>query len=232
MRDVSVRTMVGILSIRSLCPPEIMVQGVSPRASVDQHDVAPSTVTTGKGRRPEVDRGTSTNMLVNTSSSRPRRSRLLAGAFLLGAMSVSDLGHLPEAWGETRPHEVRIHIEGRQFHPAEVTIQAGEVVSLRFENRDAEIHAFVPDMLFQDVPAEVTGSGAPFYGDRGLSRVLIPGGGRTEIRFVPRAPGQYRYRCDLPGHQMDGHIIVDQGTIPSIHTHSSEPVDEGEGAAQ
>jgi uncharacterized cupredoxin-like copper-binding protein len=56
----------------------------------------------------------------------------------------------------------------------------------------------------------VDGNGAPQFGDKGLVRVLIPPGGRAEIQFVSRAVGLYHYRCDLPGHQMVGEIVVKQ----------------------
>jgi len=105
--------------------------------------------------------------------------------------------------------EVRIAIKARAFQPAEVTVQVGHEVVLRFENHDVEIHAFVPEKLLEGVPVEVGGSGAPQFGDRGLIRLLIGGGGRAEVRFIPRIPGEYRYQCDLPGHQMVGHIRVE-----------------------
>ncbi|MCH7566950.1 MAG: cupredoxin domain-containing protein [Nitrospirae bacterium] len=105
--------------------------------------------------------------------------------------------------------EVRIAIKARAFQPAEVTVQAGHEVVLRFDNHDVEIHAFVPEQFLERVLVQVDGSGAPFFGDKGLTRLLIPGGGQATLRFVPRIPGRYRYRCDLPGHQMVGHIRVE-----------------------
>lgn len=109
------------------------------------------------------------------------------------------------------PLRVEIAIRARQFEPSLVTLPAGREVVLAFKNRDAELHAFVPIQFLEHVPLHVDGNGAPQFGDKGLVRVLIPSGGRAEIRLVPKAVGAYRYWCDLPGHQMVGEILVEQG---------------------
>jgi uncharacterized cupredoxin-like copper-binding protein len=106
------------------------------------------------------------------------------------------------------PLRVEIAITARQFEPSPVVLSAGREVVLVVQNRDAELHAFVPIRFLEHVPLHVDGNGAPQFGDKGLMRVLLPSGGRAEIRFVPRAEGAYQYRCDLPGHQMVGQIIV------------------------
>ena len=113
------------------------------------------------------------------------------------------------ALAEPNQQEVRIAIKTRAFQPRTVTLQAGQEAVLVFDNQDVEIHAFVPEKLLDRVRVHVDGSGAPQFGDRGLKRLLIGGGGQAEIRFVPRTPGEYRYWCDLPGHQMDGTIVVE-----------------------
>jgi hypothetical protein len=40
--------------------------------------------------------------------------------------------------------------------------------------------------------------------------MLIPSGGREEIHFVPATVGEFEYRCDLPGHQMVGTIVIEE----------------------
>lgn len=127
---------------------------------------------------------------------------LLLALFAVSTMSA-DLVASPG------PLRIEIAITARQFEPSPVILPAGREVVLVFKNRDAELHAFVPIQFLEHVPLHVDGNGAPQFGDKWLVRVLIPTGGRAEIRFVPRAGGAYRYRCDLPGHQMVGQIIVE-----------------------
>lgn len=104
---------------------------------------------------------------------------------------------------------VNITIKARQFHPSPVLVPVGRPVVLIFHNQDAELHAFVPRRFLEGVPVHVDGNGAAQFGDTGLERVLIPSGGREEIHFVPAATGTFEYRCDLPGHQMVGKIVVE-----------------------
>ena len=44
----------------------------------------------------------------------------------------------------------------------------------------------------------------------GIERVLISVVAVSLIKFVPTAVGTFEYRCDLPGHQMIGTIIVEE----------------------
>ena len=103
---------------------------------------------------------------------------------------------------------VEIVINARQFQPAQVTVPLNRKATLIFLNQDAELHAFVPQAFLENVSAQVSGNGAPQFNEKGLVRILIPSGGRTEIRFVPKSSGLYQYRCDLPGHEMLGKILV------------------------
>jgi plastocyanin len=103
---------------------------------------------------------------------------------------------------------VVVDIVGRQFHPPVVTMHAGRKTALIFQNRDAELHAFVAADLFRGVNLNVSGNGAPEFGPEGFKRVIIPSSGRAEIRFVPEHPGRYSYLCDMPGHEMKAMIIV------------------------
>jgi len=112
---------------------------------------------------------------------------------------------------------VNISMKARQFHPSPVSVPVGRPVMLVFHNQDVELHAFVPKRFLEGVPVHVDGNGAPQFGDQGLERVLIPSGGREEIRFLPTTVGEFEYRCDLPGHQMVGKIVVEEH-VPEQHT--------------
>lgn len=109
---------------------------------------------------------------------------------------------------ESASPPVEIVINARQFQPAEVTVPLNRKTTLIFLNQDAELHAFVPQALLENVSAQIGGNGAPEFNEKGLVRILIPSGGRAEIRFIPKSTGLYQYQCDLPGHQMLGNILV------------------------
>ena len=96
------------------------------------------------------------------------------------------------------------------FDPPVVTLRLGEPVRLEFQNFDSELHAVVPERWLEGVNVAVSGNGAPEFGGTGLRRVLIPSGGHAELQFVPSRPGSYRYRCDLPGHEMQATIEVQE----------------------
>ncbi len=98
----------------------------------------------------------------------------------------------------------------RQFDPSTVHLQSGKKVRLILRNQDVELHAFVPISLFQNATLHVSGNGAPEFGSQGLLRVLIPSKGQTEILFVPQQPGTYPFLCDLPGHVMNGTVVVQE----------------------
>ena len=110
-----------------------------------------------------------------------------------------------------------ISIKARQFHPSAVSVPVRRHILLIFHNQDVELHAFVPKRFLEGVPVHVDGNGAPQFGAQGLERVLIPSGGTEEIRFLPTTAGEFEYRCDLPGHQMVGKIVVEeQAAEPNI----------------
>ena len=139
-------------------------------------------------------------------------------ASTLAAISLSVLwlhgGHVlvlaSEPALDAQATRVDITIKARQFPPSPVSVPVRRPVALVFHNEDGELHAFVPTRFLEGVPLHVEGNGAPQFGERGLERVLIPSGGREEIHFVPTAVGTFEYRCDLPGHQMIGTIVVEE----------------------
>jgi plastocyanin len=114
--------------------------------------------------------------------------------------------------------QVEVVIKARQFQPSPLLLPAGREVELVLKNQDAELHAFVPLRFLDNLAVHIDGSGAPQFGDRGLVRLLIPSGGWASIRFRPQTTGVYQYRCDLPGHQMLGQIVVQSFPV----SHKSE----------
>jgi len=115
-------------------------------------------------------------------------------------MSPSDVG---------AEEVVLLRIHGRKFIPSTVHVQAGKKTKLVLRNEDVELHAFVAGDLFNGISMNVGGNGAPMFGDLGLRKVIIPGEGVAELRFVLPQPGRYPYLCDMPGHEMQGTIVVE-----------------------
>jgi uncharacterized cupredoxin-like copper-binding protein len=100
-------------------------------------------------------------------------------------------------------------IQGRQFKPDRTLLHQGRKARLVFTNLDSELHTFAPSGLFAGERFTIAGNGAPEFGPEGLKRVIIPPDGVAEISFTPTNRGQYRYICDMPGHQMSALIIVE-----------------------
>lgn len=137
------------------------------------------------------------------------RTRAVAGSFLLLALLLHSLVSA-DTVHNSGPVVAEVTIRAREFIPSTVKIPVGREVLLVFENQDVELHAFVPSAFLDDIPLHIDGNGAPQFGEHGLVRVVIPSGGRAEIRFTLQRPGLYDYRCDLPGHQMRAHISVEE----------------------
>lgn len=104
---------------------------------------------------------------------------------------------------------VTVHIENRRFVPHVVNLRVGQRVRLIFKNEDVELHAFVPANLLVRTNVQVSGDGAPQFGKEGFRRVLIPSGGRVELVFTSKEAGSFPFFCDLPGHVMNGTVVVD-----------------------
>jgi plastocyanin len=105
--------------------------------------------------------------------------------------------------------EVLVRIRDRKFMPATVRVRAGQKTKLVFQNHDTELHAFVPGTLFNGINLSVGGNGAPEFGEQGFRKVIIPGEGVVELRFVLEQTGRYPYICDMPGHEMRATIVVE-----------------------
>ena len=135
----------------------------------------------------------------------------------IGVLSFLLFGGIPPAYAETGlsagtkgldEHTVRIH--NRQFIPHVLHLRVGQKTRLILKNEDAELHAFVPDALFVRTNVQVSGNGAPQFGDWGFRRVLLPMLGQTELEFTPKEAGSFPFFCDLPGHVMNGTVVVEE----------------------
>ena len=104
---------------------------------------------------------------------------------------------------------VTVHIENRRFVPHVVNLRVGQRVRLIFKNEDVELHAFVPANLLVRTSVQVSGDGAPQFGKEGFRRVLIPSSGQVELVFTTKETGSFPFFCDLPGHIMNGTVVVD-----------------------
>lgn len=131
---------------------------------------------------------------------------LPAWLLAVGYTVVQSTGGLAE---EISEELVLVTIHARQFDPSIITLHTGRKTHLVLRNEDAELHAFVPDELFMGVSVNVGGNGAPEFGESGFKKVIIPSGGRADIRFVPHRAGEYKFVCDMPGHEMRGKILVE-----------------------
>ncbi len=105
--------------------------------------------------------------------------------------------------------EVLVRMRDRKFMPSTVRVHAGRKTKLVFKNQDAELHVFVPGTLFNGISLSVEGNGAPEFGEQGFRKVIIPGDGVAELRFILEQPGRYSFICDMPGHEMRGMIVVE-----------------------
>jgi plastocyanin len=100
-------------------------------------------------------------------------------------------------------------IHGRQFTPDRTVLHQGRKTTLLFKNEDAELHTVVPFGLFAGMNPAVSGNSAvEFYGE-GFKRVIIPPDGTAAFHFTPTLTGEYRYVCDMPGHEMRAMIVVE-----------------------
>lgn len=106
-------------------------------------------------------------------------------------------------------HRVTIRIQSRLFTPSTLKIPRNQKIRLILENQDAELHAFVPIGVFAKTNLQISGTGAPQFGKEGLVRIVLPSSGQTEVVFMPQHVGVYPYFCDMPGHTMNGEIVVE-----------------------
>ncbi len=131
--------------------------------------------------------------------------------FTLGGMeTVGALDSSVSSSDSQEATDVIIDVRTREFLPDLISLQLGQKTRLILRNKDAELHAFVPVGLFLGTTHNVSGNGAPQFGNEGLLRVLLPSTGQTEIVFTPEKAGNFPFFCDLPGHVMRGTIVVQE----------------------
>lgn len=139
------------------------------------------------------------------------RGRSVLGC-LLGLTFLSTLlaeAHPTLAQTESNPEAtVTISIKTRRFSPNILQLEKGQKIRLVIRNLDAELHAFVPIGLLTRTTLAIAGNGAPEFHSEGLRRILLPSNGQSEIVFTPKHVGTFVYFCDLPGHRMQGAIVV------------------------
>jgi uncharacterized cupredoxin-like copper-binding protein len=131
---------------------------------------------------------------------------LLAWSLTVGYTAFGPTSGVAEELSEEL---VLVTMRARQFDPPVIILHTGRKTHLVLRNEDAELHAFVPNKLFLGVNLNVGGNGAPEFSESGFKKVIIPSGGRVDIRFVPEHAGEYQFLCDMPGHEMRGPIRVD-----------------------
>ena len=110
----------------------------------------------------------------------------------------------------SKAQDIIVHIENRRFIPHFIRLRVGQQIRLVFKNDDVELHAFVPTDLLKRTNVQVEGNGAPQFDGQGFRRVLVPSNGQTELTFSPKHEGSFPFFCDLPGHVMNGTIVVEE----------------------
>jgi plastocyanin len=128
---------------------------------------------------------------------------------LITACLAGNAGAVASEFAMPDEDRATVLIQGRQFTPERTTLRHGRKARLVFSNLDSELHTFAPSGLLAVGSFNISGNGAPEFGPEGLKRVIIPPDGSAEISFTPTVPGEYRYMCDMPGHQMSALIIVE-----------------------
>jgi uncharacterized cupredoxin-like copper-binding protein len=82
------------------------------------------------------------------------------------------------------PNEATITMKEMAFVQSEITVKAGQPVTLRLVNRDGYAYAF--DMDDFDI------------------HTLLAANETAELSFTPEIPGRYPFYCSSPGHEMAG----------------------------
>ncbi len=83
---------------------------------------------------------------------------------------------------------VTVSMKDMRFRQEEVSVKAGQPVTLRVVNQDGYAHAFDIDEF-------------------DLHRPLVANE-TAELTFTPQTPGRYRFYCGTPGHEAAGMVGV------------------------
>lgn len=84
------------------------------------------------------------------------------------------------------PNEATIKMEAMRFQQDEITVTAGQPVTLRLVNQDGYAHAFDMDEFDIHTPLAANET--------------------LDINFTPEKPGQYTFYCGSPGHHAAGMV--------------------------
>ncbi len=87
---------------------------------------------------------------------------------------------------------IRLEVSSEGWSPEEFTVNAGDVITFSVTSVDSQTHIFKFD-------------------DEALSAVAIgvsPGETRAITFNAPEEPGEYSFRCDVPGHARRGEVGV------------------------
>lgn len=106
--------------------------------------------------------------------------------------------------------DVTIVAESTLFEPDEITIPAGEEVTVRLENRDPDEHDLQVDGLDVEVisgGASVDEHGSDEHdGDADLIAIHTQGDETEMITFIVETPGTYEFYCTITGHKEAGMV--------------------------
>lgn len=91
----------------------------------------------------------------------------------------------------TPDQTVTITLHNMHFVADRPSVAAGQPVTIVLENHDTMNHQFAIDAL-------------------GVSSPVVGPGGTTSVTFTPSSPGDYEYRCPMPGH-------ADLGLVGTLH---------------
>jgi len=83
-------------------------------------------------------------------------------------------------------NEATITMQEMAFGQSEVTVKAGQPVTLRLVNRDGYAHAFDMDEFDIHLPLAANET--------------------AELSFTPEKPGRYPFYCSSPGHHAAGMV--------------------------
>ena len=107
-------------------------------------------------------------------------------ALLSGVLHVTSLESIS---AEAKARAVAVGMKDTQFHPTQLTVQAGQPVTLAVRNDDLSMHTFTVHEL-------------------GINEVVI-GGSEKLIVIAASDPGNYEFVCTIPGHEaMRGTLVV------------------------
>lgn len=86
--------------------------------------------------------------------------------------------------------QVPVVMKSYSFTPATLALRAGQPYRLELTNSSSSGHSFAAQEFFKAVVVAPEDQGKIKDGE-----VEVDGNGTAEIRFVPRAAGQYKFKC-------------------------------------